>query len=706
MLNTFKMMKNKTYVFTLLLTLMAFGSMAQDERSEADEQKTQIEEAIPQLRVLHKMKDGNLLLRWAPTDPLVWTYGNAYGYIIERKAYDLSEGKPMVKGGFEKMTNTPIKPWPLDDWKVFADKADEYPLIAAQAIYGEEEVNPNVNSFVQADISLSNRFGYALLAADYSTECANASGLFYKDEQVLSAHMYEYKIYLAEPIEGRVDTSYITVFSDDSYELTPPVLLPPGEFEDYVNIMWDDVTNKQYSGYYVERSTDGSTFEALHEVPYKDLKSEMNAEAPFVLFQDSLATQYETHIYRVRGIDPFGDLGPWSKPINAMTRDLTATDSPRNLTASQNKKGELEISWTWLDEDKANDLDGFDVYWGTDPTGYFEKLNEKRLPRKSRSYTHVNPSVDADNYYYVSAIDTSGNVAKSIRLFTSLIDSIPPDPPAGLVGTIDSSGIVSLVWENNQEADLLGYQVYFSNKENTVYTNRSKDYLYDATFRDSLTLKTLTEDIYYYVVALDRNFNESSPSKIARVQKPDTIAPAMPIFLDYENWSNAIRLDFEASKSDDVVRHELWRNPDDGLWLMVDEIPLGQESYTDVDLASDQFYQYKIVAVDDVGNRSETSKKLRLKAIGPYYIPSPVLDKPKRTKEGIALNWESESIADASFMIYRKVGEGKLLSYEKVTGDSTFLDTDIKDKTTYSYAVKMIRKDGKESKLSDVVKAN
>jgi len=73
----------------------------------------------------------------------------------------------------------------------------------------------------------------------------------------------------------------------------------------------------------------------------------------------------------------------------------------------------------------------------------------------------------------------------------------------------------------------------------------------------------------------------------------------------------------------------------------------------------------------------------------------------ERSENQIRLSWDYKHNDDISYIIYRQENDNRMISYKRVEGETTFTDNNIKKKSVYAYAVKTIRKDGKESKLSE-----
>lgn len=693
------------YITIALSLVMCTALIGQEEGTPVLETVETDSTVSASLALIAKSGSKSIKLRWAPTTAMHWLYGNKYGYILQRKKLAINEGTVPAVGPTELLTGDTIKPWPLDDWKVFADTGNDLPLVAAQAIYGEQTVIPSLENIVKADDELQNKYGFALLAADQSQDCALASGLYYEDTDIEEGYMYKYTLYLGLSPSEEADT--VVVFSSPVLEdvATAPDIIEVGEVENSITLKWLKSDDATYSGYFIERSADGgNTFAPLNDRAYVMMQSEINKGLPYVVYQDSLVENYKPYTYRVRGIDAFAELGPWSTYVTAMGRDKTPVSPPRDIETEQTENNGAMITWSWEAEDGEKDLAGFDIYHSNDPQGYFAKRNTTLLPKGSREYVDDTISPIESNYYYVAAIDTAGNVSKSLRRYVLLVDSIAPAPPTGLAADIDSNGLINLRWDLGPEIDLTSYQVYFSNDKNEVFTNRSKDYVRDTTYQDSVTLQTLTEEIYYYVVAFDASFNESERSEIITVKKPDIVPPVAAIFADYKNSDNAIFIKFIPSSSVDVVAHILERKTDGTPWKEVEQLAPGTSQYTDTTVEDGEFYEYRLIAVDDSGNKTTSSKNLRLRASGPLFLQTPTSLLAKRKGDKVELSWEYANTEDIYFLLYRKVGDDPLLSYQRVDGQQGYTDVAI-DKEV-SYALKAVHKNGKESEVTDLVPAN
>src|SRR5690606_3972221 len=148
----------------------------------------------------------------------------------------------------------------------------------------------------------------------------------------------------------------------------------------------------------------------------------------------------------------------------------------------------------------------------------------KALPKNQRSFVHeVDPNLP--NFYIVAAVDTAGNNSMSLTTYGHLIDSIAPSAPTGLKGVVDTSGLVHLSWNSSIEPDLLGYTLQFSNDSSHVFTTLTNKPIADTFYTDTIMISSLTEHVYYRLIAVDRSFNYSEASPFLGLIKPDIVPP-------------------------------------------------------------------------------------------------------------------------------------------------------------------------------------
>lgn len=91
------------------------------------------------------------------------------------------------------MTETPIKPWTLEEWKGRALRSDSMAAAAAQLLYGKSKpvngqtkknTGVNLKESLDKKYELENQHGMALFIADQSPLLARGLGLRFTDKTV------------------------------------------------------------------------------------------------------------------------------------------------------------------------------------------------------------------------------------------------------------------------------------------------------------------------------------------------------------------------------------------------------------------------------------------------------------------------------------------------------------------------------------------
>lgn len=647
------------------------------------------------LALLFKSTSDGVIIRWAPTNPSAWLKGNEYGYTIEKLVLDSLNPRE-----FQKVRPSPFTPWPLEAWESIVEDSNPYRAAAAMTIYGESEVGEGI---VRQAEELENRHGMAMLSADLDALAAEASGLRYKDQEVELGDAIIYRIYVNTPSEVEaVDTVYDIYVHTELINLRVPPLEEASEGDRTITLQWlRPKGGMAFSGYYIERSEDGINFERLNNAPYLDITTEATIDLDYISYRDSIDQNGFVYQYRIRGIDAFADLSEPSNIIEAQGQDKVAPTSPKNLEVIEEELGTLTLYWEYTGETTA-DLSGYNVYKAIDINESFVKITETPLPAFQLKYIDLDPDERATNYYYVTAVDNNGNESSSNVAFGFTKDEVPPQPPHSLTGNIDRNGMLLLQWEAPSDEDIRGYQVFYSNSLSTTFGVKPGEYLPNTHFVDSLTLQTLSEDIYYYVIAIDWSYNQSEPSEILQVKKPDIIPPDPSIFTNYKVSEEGIFMEWKASTSADVTDIILKRKVADGPYETVIEFDPSNSSYLDQNVDEGVVYEYKLITIDDDGLETECEKHLVLEGLKSFFLDDITSFSVKSAEKGNELSWSYENLVEHEFIIYRSDIGGDLVTLKKLSAISSYIDTSADSSKKYTYAIKAKARDGRESQMNKV----
>ncbi|MBK6574253.1 MAG: hypothetical protein IPG21_17600 [Saprospiraceae bacterium] len=131
----------------------------------------------------------------------------------------------------------------------------------------------------------------------------------------------------------------------------------------------------------------------------------------------------------------------------------------------------------------------------------------------------------------------------------------------------------------------------------------------DTNYIYYIPAKSLNKYIYYALRAEDFAYNRSASSDILKVKRLDKIAPIPPSILKVYNDSLNLVLDIKHSPSEDCIKHYIYRrqaNSSDTSWQLLDSIKT-ETLYKDRVTEVGKTCYYKVLGVDDSGNKSELS---------------------------------------------------------------------------------------------------
>ena len=147
-------------------------------------------------------------------------------------------------------------------------------------------------------------------------------------------------------------------------------------------------------------SLDVAKYKVLRAAGGGDSSIAAFTEAPFEM-NDSSVAKGTRYIYYAIAVDSAGNKSRPSYIDTILVRDFSAPPSPRNCTAKVTDSG-IMLNW-----EKAIDFDmnGYNVYRSTLPSGVYEKLNTSPL----KDLQFLDKSGTATHYYRIKSVDTSGN---------------------------------------------------------------------------------------------------------------------------------------------------------------------------------------------------------------------------------------------------------------------------------------------------------
>lgn len=692
------------YIFVLIIVCQLFifqGIGAQETIPDIKEVNIDAD-SVPALHVIHKVEKDKIVLRWAPTSPISWYEGRKYGYKIERikNPYGSTEMDTFVTVAAK------VLPWPIEKWnKADIEKYDDYNLIAGELMYGESSEKAKSGKIFDMADDFESRYTLSMMCADFSGQASEALGVRFEDHDVKPDYVYIYKVTSLVPdsLLSRHKSNLAIAQSSKVDTLIKPEIHHIEQGDRLLHIFWKKETDifQNYTAFYIEKTLDGKVFTRLQDKPYISSNQFGEAFNEYYIYSDSITHNYTKYGYRIIGISPFADLSPPSDVVYSMGRDMTPPITPF-IVSSTTENGKIEINWEY--PEGGEKLRGFYVGRSHNPYDGFENITPEILDIESRSFVDNLPSQNRPNFYIVSAIDTSGNYSISPAHYVHVIDSIPPSPPVYVKAEAFINGNVTLTWNKNPEQDISGYEIHSAYHPDHVFIKVTNHQIKDTLYTDTVMLETLTEKVYYKIVALDKNYNYSSYSEMIVVSLPDIVPPSSPIVNDFLSDEKSIQIFWINSSSKDVVKQIVYRRESSELdWEIVfqtNDIKIQQ--FSDTMALPSKAYYYKVHAIDDANNMSKESTSIKVISKISKFDYSDLNLKIVKQNDKLILSWDK--MPDIKYYtLYKTNPDGKFITLGNTT-ENSYLD--IPENRSLKYAIRATTINGILHKFSEPVRFN
>jgi len=677
-------------------------------------QEKQDKVIIPHIRLKVDNKKNHISLRWAVDEPISWQKANKTGFVLKR--YTLSRDGKLLDKPEEKDLGI-FKPASEAEWKKIVEKNDNAAIVA-QSLFGDTfevemgEKQGKLEGVVNKSQEVEQRFSYALMAADLDFEVAKLAGWAYKDVNIKSNERYLYSVSINQNNSSGV--SALVVKGDAVAEVSSNSDLPKpvdfiGIFKDQtVTLSWEYLQLRDtYTSYYVEKSENGSAFKSLGDLPVMNMNDTDGRQAQGMTFVDSLAQNNSKFSYRIRGKTIFGDYGPYSDAISGKgKKSLEITPRISNFKISEDEQ--IAINWEFPNE-AEKDIIAFELLHSETDLENTYKVVKNKIPVIDRAL--VTKSLASSNYYKIQAIGKNKDKRESFAVLVQPNDITPPETPLEFKGKIDSLGIVHLQWKANSEKDLEGYHIFRGIQKGDEMVRITPQAISKNIYKDNVVLENLNSTVYYYVTATDIRKNQSKPSIILELEKPDKVKPQAPVFTEYKlEEDGKITLSWLRSYSDDVALHQLYRQDKDGAdksWKMIYEAKDIQPNfiYTDKNVEADKRYAYYLLAIDKNKLKSDKSPEITLRSnsFEAQSVLTNLSGSANRDKKQIELIWKIDKKDVGEILVYRQKGIEKPTHWGTLSGAQNFLeDKAVQTGNVYTYLLKPMLKNNHVSKTEKI----
>ncbi|NDW11009.1 hypothetical protein D0T56_15265 [Dysgonomonas sp. 520] len=638
----------------------------------------------------------SIQLRWTAGSPDAWYYTNKNGVTIER--YTLMRGEAILDNP-EKvvLTSTPLKPPVLNDWQHIA-QTDMYAAIIAQALYGDDfEVSggrKGIGEIIALSQEQEQRYAMSMYAADLSYQAALFAGWGYEDKTAVQGERYLYRVIpVNKDNKKHTEMASCYIGLDDYQELPQPLELDALFGNGSALITWNyQILLNYYNTYHIERSEDGKDFRRLNKSPLTNVTG-----GDRIFYTDSIQND-KTYYYRVIGLTPFGEESPVSDTIQGQGQSKLV-HIPHITRVTPYDDGSVNIEWEFNEEGNG-EIKHFRLERGDTDKGPYETI-EDNISSDKRNTVYQEPL--PANYLRIAAIPKreAEEPTYSFPRLLQMADSIPPSTPTGLMGEIDSLGIVRLTWDANAEADLLGYRIFKGQTAGEELIPLNDIAVRTNEFADTVSLYNLNAKAYYAVTALDQRYNQSEQSKTITLLKPLKVKPAPPYISGCEATDKGIILEWIPGNDETITSYSVWRregeNEEERMIATIENASI--VNYTDSTVLSNTNYIYRIRSINSGKMESEPSPSAYAKSMVGESTSLIKKFSAKRGNKGVTLKWELSSREIQSISIYRKEAGASSILLKEITDIWTdeILDDKAKRNTTYEYTLVIKDIQGKQT---------
>ena len=676
----------------LLCILMGYLGLAQKE--------TPVNSAL----YLKGFAQGNKVqLRWAPGDKYLWKDGLSSGYKLIRKT--LSRNGKSLPVAEVRVLKEQILPQPLAVWE---NRIKTHPMagVVAQAIYGDgfqvtsSEGQMGVSEMILESDELTNRYAFSLYACDLNFVTATMAGLGYTDEDVEADASYVYEVRMndhtyADPPAGVV---FVSSNAASGVPLPPPVAAVAKDTS--VVLSWNyREAGKFFPAYVIERSTDGEDYIQITDPPVTALSQDRDGNITFIDHPDSEGKYW----YRIKGLDVFGNVSQASNPFIVETAPFILA-VPEISGYDINEDGTIILKWQ-IGNKETSGIRKLALLRSPHPLGPFQVLKDTLTLENDQFMIKQNDPV---SYYRLRAVDRYLRARESKVFQVQVADTIPPDVPDDLQARIVPDKGVKLSWNPGADADLKGYDLYFSPGENQSFLRLNKKPLTGHSFEFPLNKNNSLRNAHFYIRSVDQRYNVSTSSDTVSVKFHLPLQP--PVIINYKYHSGrGLEIFWKSPGHQDISSYAVIRQEVNGDYSQKRELirivdKPEARSFTDAETKPGTTYIYTLVCITAEGRESAPSPPMTVSIPfkGPKYAEGKLQIRVNREERSVQLFWYLKGEEIGTIDLYRKTGSGPLSLYKTFEGEiKSFTDTRVSPNNTYGYLLTALTKNGEKLVLKE-----
>ena len=307
-------------------------------------------------------------------------------------------------------------------------------------------------------------------------------------------------------------------------------------------------------------------------------------------FTDTGLTENTQYCYRVHGFNGSGN-GDISTPPVCRTTLHVPPGPPTGLTATVISMTQINLTW----EDNSSTEDGYRIYRKIGLGAY--ALLVDNLPPNTVAYSDMGLTPDTTYTYQVFAFNNGGESLGSREAGGTTLKA-PPAAPTGLSATALTASSIRLDWTDNATTET-AFEIDRSTDGGATFPNRRTISASPGTGAVSVTDTALEANRTYTYRVRAVNNNQSAWSN----QAGALTFPASPTGLTASAVS-ASRVDLAWTDNNGAFPslHRIERKvAGGGYGLLQDDVPAGTTTFSDLTVAPDTTYVYRVIAKNATG---------------------------------------------------------------------------------------------------------
>lgn len=401
--------------------------------------------------------------------------------------------------------------------------------------------------------------------------------------------------------------------------------------------------------------------------------------------------------------------GKITKSERTSSLKITATSSssvpaPSNLKVAEYSNSAIKLTWT-----KASDVTGYYVYRSTDGKKY-SKI--KTLKASTTAYTNTSLTAGQKYYYSIASYKNTSTGAVAIGPKSSAVNALTISSsklsyPSGFAVKEVATDAIKLVW--NKSSNASGYYIYRSIDNKNF--SRIKALPSSSTSYTDIALYLDTTYYYKIVSYVNANGSIGLSAKSPAVNAKTTSTSVS--FTSKTSTSTTITLkwDYPSATGYQIYRLDI----NTGKYVKI--ASTSAKSYTDKNLSSDRYYNYKVRAylvsggITTYSPYNSVSVRTCLPAVKDFKAVS-------QTYYSVKLNWIKQNGA-VNYEIYQLSPDSQV--YKLITtlnSDATsYMVDNLTVNTTYKFRIRSVSSSKSYSDYStlsittlgatdDIIKAN